>query len=245
MLNDCTVNTDTFDRFISQVQCFSSMYLFLLMYPAASKGCEWCTQWRCQAHKRGGCQLDQSNTLPNNSPQPEATRWPWSSKWYHRPFVVSNRTFLGWWRVRYIYWRPSHWRILFDSVRRKIRNAELDISEDYFLTCLYPKGLGDPNDVERGFLRSGLLIKVCKFPSIIYLLQYQTSDLLCYFHITIILRGIWWARVWRRAKSEEAEIGFSQEGNKDKCRDSSSYGRESHTESNCVYCNSSEFSELL
>jgi hypothetical protein len=57
---------------------------------------------------------------------------------------------------------------LFGSVRRKIRNAELDISEDYFLACLYPRGLGNPDDVERGFLRSGLLIKVCKF-SIYYL----------------------------------------------------------------------------
>ena len=50
----------------------------------------------------------------------------------------------------------------FCSVRRKIQTAELDISEDYFLTCLYPKGVGNPDDVERGFLRSGLLVKVCK-----------------------------------------------------------------------------------
>ena len=53
--------------------------------------------------------------------------------------------------------------ISFDSVRRKIRHAELDISEDYFLACLYPKGLGNPDDLEHGFLRSGLLIKVCNF----------------------------------------------------------------------------------
>ena len=67
--------------------------------------------------------------------------------------------------------------LLFDSVRRKIRNAELDISEDYFLACLYPKGLGNPDDVVRGFLRSGLLIKVSNF-SIHYLpTSNQTSDL--------------------------------------------------------------------
>ncbi len=51
----------------------------------------------------------------------------------------------------------------FFSVRRKIQTAELDISEDYFLTCLYPQGVGNPDDVERGFLRSGLLVKVCSF----------------------------------------------------------------------------------
>jgi hypothetical protein len=51
----------------------------------------------------------------------------------------------------------------FCSVRRKIRTAELDISKDYFLTCLYPQGVGNPDDVEHGFLRSGLLVKVCKF----------------------------------------------------------------------------------
>ena len=49
------------------------------------------------------------------------------------------------------------------SVRRKIRNAEIDISEDFFLTCLYPNGRGNPDDVEQGFLRSSLLVKVCNF----------------------------------------------------------------------------------
>jgi hypothetical protein len=51
--------------------------------------------------------------------------------------------------------------VCFCSVRRKIQNAELNISEDYFLTCLYPNGVGYPDNVERGFLRSGLLVKVC------------------------------------------------------------------------------------
>ena len=55
------------------------------------------------------------------------------------------------------------WHILFDSVCCKIRTAELDISEDYFLACLYPKGLGNPNNVESGFLYSGLLVKVHNF----------------------------------------------------------------------------------
>ena len=49
------------------------------------------------------------------------------------------------------------------SVRARIRNGELDISEDYFLTCLYPKGYGNPNDVEQYFLRSSLLVKVSFF----------------------------------------------------------------------------------
>src|SRR6266545_5865981 len=91
--------------------------------------------------------------------------------------------------------------ISFDRVRRMVRHAELDISEDYFLACLYPKGLGNPNDVERGFLRSGLLIKVRDF-SINYLPTNRTSDLLCAFHITIILRGIRRARIRRRPQSE-------------------------------------------
>ena len=76
--------------------------------------------------------------------------------------------------------------MFFCSVRRKIQTAELDISEDYFLTCLYPNGLGYADDVEHGFLRSGLLIKVRK-PSVYCLPTYRISDLLCSFHITIIL----------------------------------------------------------
>lgn len=60
--------------------------------------------------------------------------------------------------------------IFFYSIRRKIWMAELDISEDYFLTCLYPRGLGNSDDVEHGFLRSGLLVKVYRFcPLIFYL----------------------------------------------------------------------------
>lgn len=76
---------------------------------------------------------------------------------------MSNWTFLGWWQVCSTYWCLLHWRTLFDSVRCKIRNAELDISEDYFLACLYPRGFGNPDDVERGFLRSSLLLKVFTF----------------------------------------------------------------------------------
>ena len=48
-------------------------------------------------------------------------------------------------------------------VRRKIQTGDHDISEDFFLTCLYPRGIGNPEDVELGFLRSGLLVKVA-FP---------------------------------------------------------------------------------
>ena len=42
MLNDSAIDMDTFDRFISQVfECFLSyVYLFLLIYSTASKGCE-------------------------------------------------------------------------------------------------------------------------------------------------------------------------------------------------------------
>ncbi len=42
-----------------------------------------------------------------------------------------------------------------------IQTGALGISDDYFLTCFYPKGHGDPNNVEQNFLRSGLLVKVC------------------------------------------------------------------------------------
>ena len=52
--------------------------------------------------------------------------------------------------------------IFFCSVHHKIQTVELDISEDYLLICLYPKGYRNPDDVECGFLHSGLLIKVCK-----------------------------------------------------------------------------------
>lgn len=48
----------------------------------------------------------------------------------------------------------------FFRVRSAIQAGSLDISEDFFLRCLYPHGNGDPRNVEKGFLRSKLLLKV-------------------------------------------------------------------------------------
>ena len=49
----------------------------------------------------------------------------------------------------------------FGRVRLDIQGGIVDISDEFFITCLYPKGHGDPDDVEKHFLRSGLLMKVC------------------------------------------------------------------------------------
>ena len=61
----------------------------------------------------------------------------------------------------------TSWPVL-DSVHARIRNGELNISEDYFLTCLYPKGYGNADDVEKYFLRSSLLVKVGFFVSFLF-----------------------------------------------------------------------------
>ena len=67
-----------------------------LICAAASEGCKWRTQWRCQAHKGGSRQLDQSDILSDNTPQPEATRQSWSSEWYCWSLVMSHWTFMEW-----------------------------------------------------------------------------------------------------------------------------------------------------
>ncbi|KAF9044321.1 hypothetical protein BJ165DRAFT_1528874 [Panaeolus papilionaceus] len=46
-----------------------------------------------------------------------------------------------------------------DEIRAKIRDGNISIADDLFLVCLYPKGRGVPEDVEKGFLRSRLLVK--------------------------------------------------------------------------------------
>lgn len=51
-------------------------------------------------------------------------------------------------------------RLIPPRVCSDIRAGVLDISENYFLGCLYPKAQGNPELVERNFLRSGLLVKV-------------------------------------------------------------------------------------
>ncbi len=69
--------------------------------------------------------------------------------WDDEPSVSSCDFFL---RV------PEHFSLVF--VMESARGT-INISEDYFLRCFYPYGTGDPDNVEKGFLRSGLLVKVC------------------------------------------------------------------------------------
>lgn len=49
-----------------------------------------------------------------------------------------------------------------NSVRANIQNGNEDflIGDNYFINCLYPKGHADPDFVERGFLKSRLLLQV-------------------------------------------------------------------------------------
>jgi len=51
---------------------------------------------------------------------------------------------------------------LYTSVRAKVRD-EVDgysASEDYWIRCLYEGGRGNPEDVEKGFLKGELLVRV-------------------------------------------------------------------------------------
>ena len=54
---------------------------------------------------------------------------------------------------------------LYSSVRAKVRD-EIDgysASEDYWIRCLYEGERGNPEDVEKGFLKGELLVRV-RFP---------------------------------------------------------------------------------
>jgi hypothetical protein len=51
------------------------------------------------------------------------------------------------------------------SVRANIRD-EVDgysASSDYWIRCLYEGEKGDPGDVEKGYLKSRLLVKACPY----------------------------------------------------------------------------------
>ncbi|KAM6489009.1 hypothetical protein JOM56_014326 [Amanita muscaria] len=50
------------------------------------------------------------------------------------------------------------------TLRARLRNCEdgYDINSSYFLRCLYQGGTGNIDDIEEGFLKSGLLVKVFK-----------------------------------------------------------------------------------
>ena len=51
------------------------------------------------------------------------------------------------------------------SIQTKIRNETdgYSASNDYWLRCLYEGENGNPEDVEKGFLKSSLLVKVWVF----------------------------------------------------------------------------------
>jgi hypothetical protein len=70
----------------------------------------------------------------------------------------------------------SHFRVIFlklfqvhsylySSVRAKLRDCNLDegfdFAKNYFVRCFYVGYEGDPENVEKGFLRSTLLVQVC------------------------------------------------------------------------------------
>ncbi|KAF9032750.1 hypothetical protein BJ165DRAFT_1568204 [Panaeolus papilionaceus] len=46
-----------------------------------------------------------------------------------------------------------------EATRTRIKSGSLNIADDLFLSCFYPKNNGDPNNVEAKFLRSRLLLK--------------------------------------------------------------------------------------
>jgi len=53
-------------------------------------------------------------------------------------------------------------------IQADIRGGSIDISDNYFITCLYPKDSGDPEDVEKHYLCSMLLVKVCGYCRIFF-----------------------------------------------------------------------------
>ena len=161
MLVDPAVDTDTFNHFIAQVRY---VYVSLLLFNSLQlqKGAN---DARSDDVRRA------KEEIANWINQTLSPTTPLSVKQRDDRGLQNEITGrllcpieLSWDDIEYTTLRVivSAFDIFFCSVRRKIQTAELDISEDYFLTCLYPKGYGNPDDVEHGFLRSGLLLKVCK-----------------------------------------------------------------------------------
>ena len=55
--------------------------------------------------------------------------------------------------------------LIITSVRAKLRECNLDegfdFAKNFFIRCFYINYEGDPENVEKGFLRSPLLVQVC------------------------------------------------------------------------------------
>ena len=51
---------------------------------------------------------------------------------------------------------------MFISIRAKIRDGidDYNASSNFWIWCLYEREEGDPEDIEKGFLKSLLLVKV-------------------------------------------------------------------------------------
>ena len=81
-------------------------------------------------------------------------------------------------------------------------------SSDFWLRCLYEGEQGDPADVEKGFLKSRLLVKVCISPIAPphTILTYR-ADIQNYIHITI-LSGRWGRSARQLAQTPTVQTGW-------------------------------------
>lgn len=126
-----------------------------------------------------------------------------------------------------------------NRVSHGIRAGTVNISEDYFLRCFYPYGKGDPDNVERGFLRSSLLIKVCSIVTMLFPSLCSTSileDIFKHLYITFFI-GIfrWGGRKWNSEK-KATNIRFAEKGNQVQCCKPYWHGWSSYSTIHCLCC---------
>ena len=77
-------------------------------------------------------------------------------------------------------WSLSNSLLTSYRIQADIRGSAIDISDNYFITCLYPKDSGDPEDIEKLYLRGMLLVKVCGYCHIFFCFPSH-----CYRHIVL------------------------------------------------------------
>ena len=128
----------------------------------ASRRCQWGKERRHQENQGRTCDYGQLRLQPQRPTEAQNTGRPGYSAWRLWPVACTDRVWLERRRVRPVSIQVACILTLWKRVRAKIRNNEdgYVLGGNYFITCLYPKGHADPELVERGFLRSRLLLQV-------------------------------------------------------------------------------------
>ena len=134
-------------------------------------------------------------------------------------------------------------RLIFERVRAKVRafHPEYDYASSFFIRCLYANEQGDIQNIEKGFLKSALLVNVNPVPFLsMYLIDssYIFTGLQIYLHLPIVNNrpSSGGGREWRRKPTATSAGHVIQEITSQRCRNGIAHERAGDSSFDRIRC---------